>query len=216
MLDSEVQSLDKELGSFSCTCEIFHSVGLIVSPAFLFPLCGNLTLAVPSILHKNTSSQGERGRDRDGARGEREMDREKDSFPPRIFQQMYFFFFTDIHCIKSPPERTSFLLSLHPTSSASPVASGSSQAREQIQARAATYAAARCSNTGSLTHCARLGVKLAPPQRQAGSLVHCTRAGTPLALFYGLCYTCLLDIAVLRVEILQFWKHILSPYFNTS
>ena len=36
-----------------------------------------------------------------------------------------------------------------------------------------------CSNTTSLTHYSRPGIKLAPPQRQARSLTHCTTAGTP-------------------------------------
>ena len=31
-----------------------------------------------------------------------------------------------------------------------------------------------CSNPGSLTHCTRLGIKPAPPQRQVGSLTCCT------------------------------------------
>ena len=35
------------------------------------------------------------------------------------------------------------------------------------------------SNTGSLTHCAKPGIKLAPPQRQVRSLTHCATAGTP-------------------------------------
>ena len=36
-----------------------------------------------------------------------------------------------------------------------------------------------CSNPGSSTHCAWLGIKLASPQRQAGSLTHCATEGTP-------------------------------------
>ena len=35
-----------------------------------------------------------------------------------------------------------------------------------------------CSNTRSLTHCAGLGIKPMPPQRQARSLTHCATAGT--------------------------------------
>ena len=40
-----------------------------------------------------------------------------------------------------------------------------------------------CSNARSLTHCAGLGIKLVPPQRQAGSLTHCAAVGTPRAQF---------------------------------
>ena len=35
------------------------------------------------------------------------------------------------------------------------------------------------SNTAPLTHCARPGITLAAPQRQARSLAHCATAGTP-------------------------------------
>lgn len=41
----------------------------------------------------------------------------------------------------------------------------------------------RCSNAGSLTHCAGLGLELVPPQRQVGSLTHCTTTGTPQDFF---------------------------------
>ena len=37
-----------------------------------------------------------------------------------------------------------------------------------------------CVNSGSLTHCTGLRIKLAPPQRQAKSLTHCTTVGTPI------------------------------------
>ena len=38
-----------------------------------------------------------------------------------------------------------------------------------------------CGNARSLTHCARMGIKPATPQRQRqrGSLTHCTTVGTP-------------------------------------
>ena len=36
-----------------------------------------------------------------------------------------------------------------------------------------------CSNVGSLNHCTRLGIKPAPPQREAGSLNNHTTVGTP-------------------------------------
>ena len=37
-----------------------------------------------------------------------------------------------------------------------------------------------CSNIRYLTHCAGLGIKPVPPQRQAGSLTHCATVGTPI------------------------------------
>ena len=40
-----------------------------------------------------------------------------------------------------------------------------------------------CSNARSLTHCARLGIKPATPQRQVGSLTHCTTSGIPVFTF---------------------------------
>ena len=43
----------------------------------------------------------------------------------------------------------------------------------------------QCSNTGSLTHCARPGIELATPQRQARSLTHCaTPETTTVSLVY--------------------------------
>ena len=36
------------------------------------------------------------------------------------------------------------------------------------------------SSAGSVTPCARLGIELAAPQRQAISLTHCATAGTPI------------------------------------
>ena len=40
-----------------------------------------------------------------------------------------------------------------------------------------------CSNARFLTHCARLGIKPATPQRQAG-FSHCTIAGTPKSFLF--------------------------------
>ena len=59
---------------------------------------------------------------------------------------------------------------------ATPEANGSSQARNVSCSRNLCHS---CSNAGSLTHYAGLGIQLATPQRQAGSLTHCTMAGTP-------------------------------------
>lgn len=40
-----------------------------------------------------------------------------------------------------------------------------------------------CGHAGILTHCARLGIKPASPQRQAGSITYCATAGTPGNIF---------------------------------
>ena len=40
-----------------------------------------------------------------------------------------------------------------------------------------------CSNTRSLTHCARLGIELVPSQKQAGLLNRCATAGTSFSVF---------------------------------
>ena len=52
-----------------------------------------------------------------------------------------------------------FLSSFLPSFFLVPHSKGSSQVRDQIWAAGATYASQSCSNAGSLTHCARLGIQ---------------------------------------------------------
>ena len=63
--------------------------------------------------------------------------------------------------------------------SATPTAWGHSLARDRVWDGAA-HLRHSCGNTGSSTHCARPGIQLVPPQRQARSLTHCATVGTPL------------------------------------
>ena len=55
---------------------------------------------------------------------------------------------------------------------------GSSQARDGIQATAATYTTA-AATPDPLTHCTGQGIKPAPPPSAVGSLAQCTTVGTP-------------------------------------
>ena len=70
-----------------------------------------------------------------------------------------------------------FLLFIYVSFPATPVADGSSQARDQIRTEAMTYA-----TVAAMAHCTGPRIEPAPSQRQAGSLTHCTIMGTPVII----------------------------------